>query len=89
MLAGGLAFLHLGLANLSKIPELAISQKESETLVQASLDLMAEYGKAVDGKTAAWINLSMALSSVYGVRMLAVSIRTGKQRGGQQATASA
>lgn len=67
--------IHLILATTLKVPELALSQEESDAVARAIADVASHYPIAVDPKTMAWINLGMCLGTVYGTRAISYGIR--------------
>lgn len=65
---------------MTKTPELMIDQREAKVIGDATLNLMAEYGSAIDPRAMAWANFTMALGGVYGMRIIAIAVRKGKER---------
>lgn len=57
-----------------------IDEKEAKTLATASLDLMNEYGAAIDPRTMAWANFTMALASVYAPRIGGIMLKRAEAR---------
>lgn len=78
---GSLAFgdllygIHGFLAQLTKTPELAIEKDESKKLGDALQGVAACYGHVVDPRVAAWLQLGMVASAVYGTRVAAIRMR--------------
>lgn len=74
-LTNGVAFIHCTLANMLKVPELEMGVEEAGTVVTASVDVLSQYDLTPDPKTAAWLNLTMVLATVYGMRVMAYQTR--------------
>ena len=67
--------LHMMGAAFLKVPELQLSPEEAEKLSEAIARVSALYDFGASEKTLAWVNLTMALGSVYGTRIFAYSLR--------------
>lgn len=68
------------LAGMTRTPELKLGElpdgtKESEKLGKAISDLSKCYGHVIDPKVAAWLQLGMVCSAVYGTRIAAIRMR--------------
>lgn len=75
-ITGVLYSTHLMLANWMEAEEIAITDDEAEQLGSAIVKVSQLYDLGVMGeKAAAWINLSIAMGSVYGPRAIALSKR--------------
>lgn len=85
VLLGSLSFgdllygIHGFLAELTKTPELAVEKPEAEKLGSAMQDVAKCYGHAIDPRVAAWIQLGMVASAVYGTRIAAIRMRKRAQ----------
>lgn len=81
--------VHVALAMFAKEPALMIEEREARMIATASLDLMAQYGAAIDPRAMAWANFTMAIASVYGPRAVAIIVKrkqAAHERAKQQAT---
>lgn len=75
-----LVSLHAMAAAAIKIPELNLSEAEARTLVSATQEVARQYNVAVSAKTAAWVNLGMAVGSIYGSRAVAIALKAKKEK---------
>lgn len=66
-----LVSVHMRLAMLAGMPELAIDDDEATLLAQSGADLMDFYKIKIDGKRGAMIAFIYAVSIVYGPRVFA------------------
>lgn len=72
--------IHVGLAQATKAPELALYDMEAENLGAAIVHLSAQYGGKIDPKAEAWLRMTIVAASVYGPRVIAVRNRQAKER---------
>lgn len=68
------------LSHAMKTPELALSEKESETLANAAANVARHYNLAASQKAMDWGNFIIALSICYGPRMIAIGERRKSER---------
>jgi hypothetical protein len=61
-----------------KVPEMALDPKEAQVLGQAIADVQSHYDFDVSAETTIWVNLVMALGSVYGPRAVLIYHRKQK-----------
>lgn len=72
--------LHVMAAALTKVEELALTEQEAEQLAVAIARVNEVYGNVVlPEKVVVWINLAMAMGTVYGPRFIAYNIRKKKE----------
>lgn len=77
---GLLIGIHQMGAAILKTSELEISASEAKQLSDATQAVLKEYNHVINPKTAAWIQLCVALGSVYGTRIVAVQMRNKTER---------
>jgi hypothetical protein len=70
-----IGFVHLGLASVSKCPELKLEESESQALAQATTNVMREFDMAPDPKVVAVVGLITTASTIYGPRVYMISRR--------------
>jgi hypothetical protein len=75
-----LVVLHVGIAAVSKTPELAIDEDEGRMLAAATANVMEEFDLKPDPKTQAIVGLVIAAGTVYGPRMVAIQMRRLQER---------
>ena len=75
---------HMMLAGITRVPELALAQPESDELAKALNTVSAFYNVEVAEKTLAWINLSMVAGTIYGTRLMAIRARRVEARQSRQ-----
>ena len=63
---------HLMLATLLSVPELELTQAESETLADAVKQVTSFYDFEASEKAIAWTNLMTALGTIYGPRIVVI-----------------
>lgn len=68
-LTRALAIVHLGLAAATKTPELALDDKEAETLAAATAHVLQEFDIRPDPKVEACFALVVACGTVYGPKV--------------------
>lgn len=72
--------LHLMVSTVTRIEELELSAEEAEQLAVAISRVNELYdGYVIPEKAMAWINLVMAMGTVYGPRMIAYNIRRKRE----------
>lgn len=75
-LTGLLYSTHLMLANFMDAEELAITEDEADQLGKSVVRVSQLYDIGIIGeKAAAWTNLAIAMGSIYGPRVIAISKR--------------
>ena len=75
----GLLFLsHAGAAEALNVPEIALDEREAESLANAIVDVMQYYDFEASAKTVAWANLIGTAAAVYGLKFLSL-----RKKGGQ------
>lgn len=67
--------LHIMVAQISGMPEMAISDQESLILAQSIVNVADQYDLALDGKTGAALQLAMTAAMIYGPRALSIRAR--------------
>jgi hypothetical protein len=67
--------VHLGLATVSRQPELELEKDESDKLARAAEGVARHYNIEASEKALAWTNLIVVGFSLYTPRMLAIKIR--------------
>lgn len=67
--------LHAMASSYFKMPELAIDERESKAIADATANVLRFYPIAASAKTLAIANLAMVCSAVYGPRVYAVMTR--------------
>jgi hypothetical protein len=72
--------VHVGLAGVSGVPEIAIDASEGDLLANAAANLLAQFDIAPDPKTQAIIGMIMACGVVYGPRVMIVGARKRQER---------
>lgn len=76
----GILGIHTALAAITKIPEIALSEPEAETLAKAMANVAQYYPVAIDAKTQAWMALVMTAGTMYAPRFIAYTVRTKMPR---------
>ncbi len=72
--------VHLMGASFLKVPELTLTNEESEALCEAIMRVTELYDiPLVDEKTMAWVNLAMVAGGIYAPRFIAAKINKSKQ----------
>ena len=67
--------LHIMIAQISGMPEMAIAEQEGALLAQSIVNVADQYDLAIDGKTGAALQLAMTAAMIYGPRALAIRAR--------------
>lgn len=67
--------LHIMVAQISGMGELAIGDQEGFLLAQSIVNVADQYDLAIDGKTGAALQLAMTAAMIYGPRALAIRAR--------------
>lgn len=80
-----LLVLHLGIAGVTKTPELALEQEESEALATATARVLEEFDIRPNPKAEAIIALGVTAGSIYGPRVYLIADRRKKERDDQRA----
>lgn len=80
--------LHIMVAQIGGLPELAISEQEGELLAQSIINVADQYDLAIDGKTGAALQLAMTAAMIYGPRALHIRARVAAQKQQQAAPES-
>ena len=88
-LTKALVFVHAGLAEATKTPELSITENEGHTLAEASINLMVEFDITPDPKTQAIIGMIVAAGMVYGPKVYMIRARKEQQAREKPASANA
>lgn len=70
--------IHVMVAQITRIPEVAISEEEGQLLAQSIVNVADQYDLALDGKTGAALQLFMTAAMIYGPRAFAVRARAAK-----------
>lgn len=70
-----LAMLHLGVAGVTKTPELELDTAEADMLANATVNVLREFDITPDPKTEAIFGLIIAASTVYGPRVYVIRKR--------------
>lgn len=72
--------LHMMVSSVTRIEELELSAEEAEQLAVAISRVNELYdGYVIPEKAMAWINLAMAMGTVYGPRVIAYNIRRKRE----------
>lgn len=71
---------HLLLSKAISAPEFAIDKDEAETLGESVKEVLRQYDVGMSDKAAAWTNLIMVSTAVYGGRVFRMSERKAKER---------
>lgn len=71
---------HAILAAGLKVPEIALSKTEAETLAKATADVAKHYPTSISPKTIAWCNLATCVGLTYGPRVYMVRSRLDKEK---------
>lgn len=72
--------IHGMLAGITRVPELALDDKESKQLAAAIAEVGKHYDLTADPKMVAWANLTMTCAALYGSRFVAIKFRIAAQR---------
>jgi len=79
-LQGLLVGVHIGLAQLTGAPELALDPAEAEKLCTAAENVARHYSITTTQKTLDWIALGGVLAGVYLPRLYVIGQRRGSRR---------
>lgn len=72
---------HLAIANFASIPELELSEEESQKYAAAAQRVVSLYSDIVyPEKTMAWIQLALCVGGIYGPRYVAANMRMKKEK---------
>jgi hypothetical protein len=77
---GILLSVHMILANLTEIKELALTEDEAKKMADAIERVAMLYDVSASEKTIAWTNLAMCFGGIYGTRAFAYNIRRKAER---------
>jgi hypothetical protein len=72
--------LHLGIANVAKVPEFIIDQDESDLLANATVNVLEQFDIKPDPKVEAMFGLIVAAGTVYGPRFYMVKKRRQEEK---------
>ena len=79
--------MHIGLAQLTGAPELALDPAEAEKLCTAAENVARHYSITTTQKTLDWIALGGVLAGVYLPRLYVIGQRRGSRRKAPQGPA--
>lgn len=85
-LASALIVVHVGLAGITRTPELELDKDDADLLARSTANVLAEYDVVVDPKTAAIMGLLFAVGRVYGPK---VALRNMRVKEAKQAAKEA
>lgn len=72
--------LHLGLAQASRTPEMALDKEEADLLSNATVNLLSEFDIRPNPKVEATFGLIIAAGSVYGPRFYLINKRRADEK---------
>lgn len=72
--------IHSMAATMLKTPELVLDKEEAKNLSKAANDVAEHYSVAINPKTLAWLNFGMAVSMIYGTRIIAINARQKREK---------
>lgn len=75
-----LGFVHVGLAVVSKCPELELDKSESDALANATANVLAQFDVEPDPRVTAIFGLLTVCGTIYGPRYYLISKRKEKER---------
>ena len=79
-LSSMIGFVHIGLASVSKCPELILDDSESKALAGATAKVMAEFDVTPDPKITAIVGLLTTAGTIYTPRYLIIRERRIKEK---------
>lgn len=82
-------YAHKMLAAGSGLPELELSQAESDALATSAQNVMKHYNIKTSQKTVDWANLLMTMGVVYGGRISQINERSKREKRERRAAAQA
>lgn len=74
-LATNIGIIHIGLAAVTKTPELELSDTESKALASATANVMEQFATEIDPRVTAIVGLITTAGSIYGPRVFLVRQR--------------
>lgn len=83
-----LAIVHIGIATATKTPEMALDDKEAETLSVAVSNVLTEFDIRPDPKVEACIALAIAAGSIYAPRVYLIRERWKAEKNDKGANGS-
>lgn len=84
-LTSAITTVHVMLASLTKIEELAITEPESAAIASAINDVTTAYDITPSPQTQALVNLAVIVAGVYGMRLYAYKTRIADEQAKKEA----
>lgn len=79
-LGGVLYLIHSTLSEVTKTPELELSEDEAKNVAQAAEELASQYEIAASEKQRAWFQFISVCAAVYGSRAIAIGRRVSTKK---------
>ena len=75
-----LAIVHVGLASVTKTPELELEEDEAKSLAMASANVMEQFNITPDPKVTAVLGLVTTCGMIYGPRVYSIRERKKEEK---------